>query len=90
MLQQAHPSDKNKDVARMGHPVSRGCRIVYVSPLKALAVDVERNLRSPLAGMANMARRMGVAFHDPAISVRTGRYATARARAALLAIQPKS
>ncbi len=50
----------------------RGCRIVYVSPLKALAVDVERNLRSPLAGMANMARRMGVAFSEPAISVRTG------------------
>ncbi|MGD0348451.1 MAG: DEAD/DEAH box helicase, partial [Terracidiphilus sp.] len=49
-----------------------GCRIVYVSPLKALAVDVERNLRSPLAGMANMARRMGVAFHEPEISVRTG------------------
>jgi len=49
-----------------------GCRIVYVSPLKALAVDVERNLRSPLAGMANMARRMGVAFREPAISVRTG------------------
>ncbi len=50
----------------------RGCRIVYVSPLKALAVDVERNLRSPLAGMAEMAGRMGVAFHEPAISVRTG------------------
>ena len=33
----------------MGYPVSRGRRIVYVSPLKALAVDVERNLRSPLA-----------------------------------------
>ena len=49
-----------------------GCRIVYVSPLKALAVDVERNLRSPLAGMANMARRMGVPFHEPLISVRTG------------------
>ncbi|HTW80820.1 MAG TPA: DEAD/DEAH box helicase [Terracidiphilus sp.] len=48
------------------------CRIVYVSPLKALAVDVERNLRSPLVGIANMARRMGVAFHEPAISVRTG------------------
>ena len=43
-----------------------------MSPLKALAVDVERNLRSPLAGMANMARRMGVAFHEPQISVRTG------------------
>ncbi|MGA2206962.1 MAG: DEAD/DEAH box helicase [Terracidiphilus sp.] len=50
----------------------RGCCIVYVSPLKALAVDVERNLRSPLAGMANMARRMGVAFHEPTVSVRTG------------------
>jgi ATP-dependent Lhr-like helicase len=50
----------------------RGCRIVYVSPLKALAVDVERNLRSPLAGMANMARRMGVPFREPQISVRTG------------------
>ena len=50
----------------------KGCRIVYVSPLKALAVDVERNLRSPLAGIANMARRKGIPFHDPAISVRTG------------------
>ena len=50
----------------------KGCRILYVSPLKALAVDVERNLRSPLAGMANMARRMGVAFREPSISVRTG------------------
>jgi ATP-dependent Lhr-like helicase len=50
----------------------QGCRIVYVSPLKALAVDVERNLRSPLAGMANMARRMGVPFREPVIHVRTG------------------
>ena len=50
----------------------KGCRIVYVSPLKALAVDVERNLRSPLAGIANMARRKGVPFHDPVISIRTG------------------
>ncbi len=50
----------------------KGCRIVYVSPLKALAVDVERNLRSPLAGIANMANRRGIPFHNPAISVRTG------------------
>jgi ATP-dependent Lhr-like helicase len=50
----------------------KGTRIVYVSPLKALAVDVERNLRSPLAGIANMARRRGVAFHEPSIHVRTG------------------
>jgi ATP-dependent Lhr-like helicase len=50
----------------------QGCRIVYISPLKALAVDVERNLRSPLTGMANMARRLGVEFREPTISVRTG------------------
>ena len=35
--------------------------MLYISPLKALAVDVERNLRSPLAGIANMAEREGVA-----------------------------
>jgi ATP-dependent Lhr-like helicase len=57
---------------RDGKSGRRGCRIVYVSPLKALAVDVERNLRSPLAGMANMARRMNVPFCEPGISVRTG------------------
>src|SRR5579863_8305778 len=61
------PSDREA-----GAEKRQGCRIVYVSPLKALAVDVERNLRSPLAGMANMARRMGVPFREPEISVRTG------------------
>ena len=49
-----------------------GCRVVYVSPLKALAADVERNLRSPLQGIANMAQRDGVAVRQPTISVRTG------------------
>ena len=53
-------------------PATSGCRIIYISPLKALAVDVERNLRSPLAGIANMARRMAVPVHDPEISIRTG------------------
>jgi ATP-dependent Lhr-like helicase len=51
---------------------SKGCRVLYISPLKALAVDVERNLRSPLAGIANMAQRMSVPVHIPEISVRTG------------------
>ncbi len=50
----------------------RGCRVLYLSPLKALAADVERNLRSPLAGIANLAKREGVAVHLPEISVRTG------------------
>jgi ATP-dependent Lhr-like helicase len=49
-----------------------GCRVIYISPLKALAVDVERNLRSPLAGIANMARQAGVAVHLPEIATRTG------------------
>jgi ATP-dependent Lhr-like helicase len=49
-----------------------GCRVLYISPLKALAVDVERNLRSPLAGIANLAQREGVTVHIPEISVRTG------------------
>jgi ATP-dependent helicase Lhr and Lhr-like helicase len=48
------------------------CRVVYVSPLKALAVDVDRNLRAPLAGIANMAAIDGVAAHQPAIALRTG------------------
>src|SRR5436189_2632839 len=50
----------------------RRCRVVYVSPLKALAVDVERNLRAPLAGIANIAQRQGHTYIGPAIAIRTG------------------
>ncbi|HSP34703.1 MAG TPA: DEAD/DEAH box helicase, partial [Thermoanaerobaculia bacterium] len=48
------------------------CRVVYVSPLKALAVDVERNLRAPLTGISNVARERGDAFTTPQIAIRTG------------------
>ena len=34
-----------------GTVVGSGTRVVYVSPLKALGVDVERNLRAPLTGI---------------------------------------
>ena len=37
----------------------RRCRVLYVSPLKALAVDVERNLRAPLTGIGQAAARLG-------------------------------
>ena len=57
------------------------CRVLYVSPLKALAVDVERNLRAPLAGIANVAAAQGVPFHAPAIAVRTGDTPASTARA---------
>src|SRR5512141_2333546 len=50
----------------------RRCRVVYVSPLKALAVDVERNLRSPLAGIANLTAGRGEPFVMPEIAIRTG------------------
>ncbi|MFL5435640.1 MAG: DEAD/DEAH box helicase, partial [Myxococcales bacterium] len=47
-------------------------RVVYVSPLKALAVDVERNLRAPLAGIAQLAEERGDAYRPPAVAVRSG------------------
>lgn len=48
------------------------CRVLYISPIKALAVDVERNLRSPLVGITQMARKDGVEIHEPAVAIRTG------------------
>jgi len=53
-------------------PPKQRCRVLYVSPLKALAVDVERNLRAPLAGIANAARASGTSIHVPEIAIRTG------------------
>ena len=48
------------------------CRILYVSPLKALAVDVERNLRAPIAGIANLAEARSDQYVIPAVAIRTG------------------
>ncbi|MDT7559054.1 MAG: ATP-dependent helicase Lhr and Lhr-like helicase, partial [Pseudonocardiales bacterium] len=48
------------------------CRVLYVSPLKALAVDVERNLRSPLAGIRQAAHRLGVPEPEITVGMRTG------------------
>jgi ATP-dependent Lhr-like helicase len=53
-------------------PKPARCRVLYVSPLKALAVDVERNLRAPLAGIAQTAQARGDRFVTPAIALRTG------------------
>ncbi len=53
-------------------PKERRCRVLYLSPLKALAVDIERNLRAPLAGIANRALARGDAFHPPTVAIRTG------------------
>ncbi len=48
------------------------CRVLYVSPLKALAVDVERNLRAPLAGIRRTAAELGLPVPDIAVGVRSG------------------
>lgn len=49
-----------------------GTRVLYVSPLKALAVDVERNLRTPLAGLTRIAERRGLPAPDISVGVRSG------------------
>ncbi len=48
------------------------CRVLYVSPLKALAVDVERNLRSPLTGIRHESLRMGLPEPDIRVGIRSG------------------
>jgi ATP-dependent Lhr-like helicase len=48
------------------------CRVLYVSPLKALAVDIERNLRAPLTGIRQAAQRLGLDEPDIRVAVRTG------------------
>ncbi|NMO57424.1 ATP-dependent helicase [Actinoplanes sp. TBRC 11911] len=48
------------------------CRVLYVSPLKALAVDVERNLRAPLTGIRQASGRLGVPPPDITVAMRTG------------------
>src|SRR5213082_1868950 len=53
-------------------PKERRCRVIYISPLKALAVDVERNLRAPLTGIANLASERGEEFVIPSIAIRSG------------------
>jgi ATP-dependent Lhr-like helicase len=60
------PADGDGD----DHPP--GTRIVYVSPLRALAVDVDKNLRAPIAGIRAAAERLGEPFREPTVGLRTG------------------
>ncbi|HET6969104.1 MAG TPA: DEAD/DEAH box helicase, partial [Ornithinibacter sp.] len=72
------------------------CRVLYVSPMKALAVDVERNLRSPLVGIRHAATRLGLPEPDITVAVRSGdtpadeRRAFARAPSDVLITTPES
>ena len=51
---------------------SPGTRVLYISPLKALAIDVERNLRTPLAGIARIAAQDGLEPPQITVGVRSG------------------
>ena len=55
-------------------------RVLYLSPLRALAVDVDKNLRAPLAGISLAAERLGVEVHVPTVGVRTGDTSAAERR----------
>ncbi len=48
------------------------CRVLYVSPLKALVMDVERNLRAPLVGIERTAERLGISHRALGVAMRTG------------------
>src|ERR1700736_3610003 len=60
-------------IDRLGAEPATGTRVLYVSPLKALAVDVERNLRTPLTGITRTAQRLGLPDPQISVGVRAGR-----------------
>ncbi|MEL5992520.1 ATP-dependent helicase [Microbacterium phosphatis] len=59
-------------VFREKDPTIERTKVLYVSPLKALGVDVERNLRSPLVGISQAARRLGTDAPNVSVGVRSG------------------
>ena len=69
-------------IDRLAHrgSVDTGTRVLYVSPLKALAVDVERNLRTPLAGIARIAEQSGQPAPAITVGVRSGDTSPAQRR----------
>ncbi|MBT8197956.1 MAG: DEAD/DEAH box helicase, partial [Acidimicrobiia bacterium] len=68
-------------------PERERCRVLYVSPMKALAYDIERNLRAPLTGIQNAAQRMGLEPPRISTAMRTGD-TPARERQAMLRHPP--
>jgi len=53
-------------------PEAERCRVLYVSPMKALAHDVDRNLRSPLIGISHHMQSLGLVAPDLSVAIRTG------------------
>ena len=63
----AHPGSETVDKGE-----SRGVSVLYISPLKALGVDVERNLQRPLRGVQQAAETAHVAYQLPTVAIRSG------------------
>jgi ATP-dependent Lhr-like helicase len=59
-------------LSRLPEEAEPGTRVLYISPLKALAYDIERNLRAPLVGIERVAQRLGVHNRPIRVDVRTG------------------
>ncbi len=59
-------------LTRLEPDADLGVRVLYVSPLKALVYDIERNLRAPLAGIERAAEASSTRLHVPTIDIRTG------------------
>jgi ATP-dependent Lhr-like helicase len=73
--------------AERGEDIEGAVQVVYVSPLKALAVDIHQNLERPLGEIADVARELGMAVPPVTVAVRTGD-TTAGARAAMVKTPP--
>jgi ATP-dependent Lhr-like helicase len=79
--------DRRQTTESPGHRIAEGVQLLYVSPLKALNNDIERNLRAPLEGIRATAERLGGELPALRVAVRTGDTPSS-ARAAMLKHPP--
>jgi len=79
--------DRSYRAAERGAPLDEGPQVVYVSPLKALAVDIHQNLEAPLREIAEVAAELGLDAPHIRVAVRTGDTAASE-RAAMLRRPP--
>jgi ATP-dependent helicase Lhr and Lhr-like helicase len=82
-----HEADPGPDAPAEAAPAGAGPQVVYVSPLKALATDIQQNLEAPLREIAGVAGRLGLGAPVIRVAVRTGDTAAAE-RAAMLKHPP--
>ena len=71
-IDQLYREAQDRAGAVKGEREEKGVRLLYISPLKALNNDVERNLRAPLAGIRHVAKEQGAPLPPLSVTVRTG------------------